>query len=69
MFEKATKKLKRILYPKKLIKAFKNRLIKWLVKNQIPLTAIESDLFYKLLQLCEPTITAFLPYNENTARS
>jgi hypothetical protein len=69
MFEKATKKLKRMLYPEELVEAFKDRLIKWLVENQIPLTAVESDLFYKILQLCEPTIAALLPYSGNTARS
>jgi hypothetical protein len=69
MFEKATKKFKRMFYPEELVKTFKDRLIKWLVENQILLTVIESDLFYKILQLCEPTIAALLPYSGNIARS
>ena len=69
MFEKTTKRLKRLLYPEEFIEAFKDRLITWLVMNQIALSAVESDLFYKLLQLCEPKIATLLPYSGNTARS
>src|SRR5450755_427962 len=69
MFERTTKRLKRLLYPEELIEAFKDRLIRWLVMNQIALSAVESDLFYKLLQLCEPKIATLLPYSGNTARS
>jgi hypothetical protein len=58
-----------MLYSEKLVKAFKNRFIKWLVENQIPLTVIKSDFFYKILQLCEPTIATLLLYSKNIARS
>ena len=58
-----------MLYPEELVETFKDRLIRWLVENQIPLTAVESDLFYNTSQLCEPTAAALLPYSGNTARS
>jgi hAT family C-terminal dimerisation region len=69
MFERATKKLKKVLYPEELVEAFKDRFIRWLVAYQIPLVAVENDLFYRILQLCDPKIAALLPYSGDTVRA
>jgi hypothetical protein len=68
LFGRPAKKRKGVLYPEELVAEFKERLVKWLVAYHIPLVDVENELFWSILELCEPRIAALLPYSGDTIR-
>lgn len=68
LWNRASKRVKKTLYPADLVAEFRNLLIRWIVQFQIALIAVENKSFYRLLSLLSPTLAALLPIAGDTVR-
>jgi hypothetical protein len=68
IFDRVSKKIKKLFYPADLVIKFKNFLIRWIVHFQIAFIAVENEYFYNFLDLCKFKFAIVFPAVGDTVR-